>query len=182
MKKTRLPNNITEFCWPSLGVLVFLTILGILNIWAALGFTQISPLSSESAKHLSKAYQMFWQINCHWPWPDILNTITYPPCFYLNTVCWFQLFKHQSEALALLSVTPYLIISAWSTYSLIKKATKPTNNTFLSFVGAFTCLALLSSSLLVEGYLIEYALMAWLSVSFCLFTTICEKKLSLGHF
>lgn len=181
MKKTRLPNNITEFCWPSLRLLILLATLGILNIWAALGFTQISPLSSESAKHLSKAYQMFWQINCHWPWPDILNTITYPPCFYLNTVCWFQLFKHQSEALALLSVTPYLIISAWSTYSLIKKATKPTNNTFLSFVGAFTCLALLSSSLLVEGYLIEYALMAWLSVSFCLFTTICEKKLSLGQ-
>lgn len=149
-------------------------------MWAALGFTQISPLSSESAKHLSKAYQMFWQINCHWPWPDILNTITYPPCFYLNTVCWFQLFQHKSEALALLSVTPYLIISAWSVYGLIKISTKQAKNIFLPFVGAFTCLALLSSSLIIEGYLIEYALTAWLSASFYLFTSTSVRKLSLG--
>lgn len=149
-------------------------------MWAALGFTQVSPLSSESAKHLSKAYQMFWQINCHWPWPDILNTITYPPCFYLNTVCWFQLFHHKSEALALLSVMPYLIISAWSVYGLIKISTKQAKNIFLPFIGAFTCLALLSSSLIIEGYLIEYALTAWLSASFYLFTSASGRQLSLG--
>ena len=151
MKKTLWLDIIRKFLQHNLGVPLLLAMLGTLNMWAALGFTQVSPLSSESAKHLSKAYQMFWQINCHWPWPDILNTITYPPCFYLNTVCWFQLFHHKSEALALISVMPYLIISAWSVYGLIKISTKQAKNIFLPFIGALPCLALLSSSLIIEG-------------------------------
>lgn len=178
LKKTWLPDNISEFLRHSLWPSALIACLGLLNFWAALGFTQTSPLSSESAKHLSKAYQMAWQIDHLWPWSDILNTITYPPCFYLNTAYWFQIFQNKSEALALLSVVPYLIISAWSVHGLIKNAIERSQNFFLPFVGSLTCLALLSSSLLTEGYLIEYALTAWLSASFYLFTSISGRKIS----
>lgn len=181
LKKNWLTDNTKNFLQQDIVLLLFLAFLGFVNLWVALGFTQISALSSESAKHLSKAYQMVWQIDCHWPWPDILNTITYPPCFYLNTAFWFKIFHHKSEALALLSIVPYLIISAWSVYGLIKDSDKQNKSIFLPLVGALTCLALLSSSLLIEGYLIEYALTAWLSAAFYFLTKISNPKLSLGQ-
>ncbi|MGM9992653.1 MAG: hypothetical protein ACI376_07415 [Candidatus Bruticola sp.] len=117
---------------------------------------------------------MNWQIIHCIPWSSILNTITYPPCFYLQTACWFQFWHQQSESVALFSLLPFLLISAVSVYFLIKEGSEQLldgkSSEAVNFCGALTCLALMTSSLLVEGYLIEYALTAWVSAAFCLLT------------
>ncbi|MGM9998827.1 MAG: hypothetical protein ACI38Q_05485 [Candidatus Bruticola sp.] len=174
MNKVFLRNKLKLFICSGQLPIILLILLGFVSLWGALGWAQLSPLSSESAKHLSKAYQMNWQIASHCPWSSILNTITYPPCFYLQTVCWFKIWQQQSEAVAIFSVIPFLLISATAVYNMISEGAEQLNygqkSAAASFCGALTCLAMMTSSLLIEGYLIEYALTAWVSAAFCLLT------------
>ncbi|MBQ7502815.1 hypothetical protein IJT93_08935 [bacterium] len=144
-----------------------LALICLFNTWLALGFLDNSTLISENAKHIHYVCDMFAKIENGASLSEILRTPTYPPVFYINTALWFKLFNTQNEYIAILSIAPFFIISACSVYAIAKE--------YISSAAAFGCaltlLSLLTTSLLLDGYYIDYSLTAWIPLSFYFLTT-----------
>ncbi|MBQ7502816.1 hypothetical protein IJT93_08940 [bacterium] len=158
-----------KICSSSVFPLFLLALAAAAGVYAALALDPYSALYSENTKHLLKAYEMLDKLNYGLPWSEILNTVTYPPCFYLNTVLYFKLFQCHNEFTANFSVLTYIIISVWSVYSLIREQSLPA-----ALTASLISVNLFAASLVQEGYLIEYSLTAWVAAVFAL-TLSCAK-------
>lgn len=155
-----------------------LTLLCFLNAWLALGFLDNSTLISENAKHIHYVCDMLAKIQGGAPLSEIIRTPTYPPVFYLNTALWFMLFGDQNEFLAILSITPFFLIAVCSIYALSREYL----NAPAAFGCALTLLSLLTTSLLLDGYFIDYSLTAWIALSFYLLTSKSRPSFTIRYF
>ena len=145
-----------KICQNSAFQYLALALTAAVSLFAALALSPYSTLYSENTKHLLKAYEMLDKLNFGLPWTEILNTVTYPPCFYLNTLVYFKLFQAHNEFTADFSVLTFIIITVWSVFALLRE-----RSSLLAWTASLICLNLFAASLVREGYLIEYALTAW---------------------
>lgn len=146
-----------------------LALTAAVSLFAALALSPYSTLYSENTKHLLKAYEMLDKLNFGLPWTEILNTVTYPPCFYFNTLVYFKIFQAHNEFTADFSVLTFIVITVWSVFALLKE-----RGSLPAAAASLICLNLFSASLVREGYLIEYALTAWAAAALAL-TLACPK-------
>ncbi len=153
------PNNDKErLLYAAVALALFTTI----NFWLWLCCRDYTALASENAKHIAKAYEMYaTAIEAH-KWGKALNTITYPPLFYLPTALLFWLSGIKTEAMALISLWPYILLSALATYGIARQIELPPPE---SLTAAFLTLVYLSISLQQDGYLIEYAILAQVTIA-----------------
>ncbi len=155
-----LPTNNKErrLLYAAVALVLFTT----LNFWLWLCCRDYTALASENAKHVVKAYEMYATAIEQHKWGQALNTITYPPLFYLPTTLLFWLSGIQTEAMALISLWPYLLLSAWATYGIARQIELSPPE---SLTAAFLTLTYLSVSLQQDGYLIEYAILAQVTIA-----------------
>lgn len=145
--------------------MVFLMGIISLNLWLYLGFADYSSIATENAKHLLKAFEISASIEQGVPLNKALNTITYPPLFYLPASLLFLACSARTETLAVLSLLPYILLTMASTYFIARMVTDET----ASFIAAFVTGALMSVSLRWDGFIIEYALTAFVMLALWLF-------------
>lgn len=136
-----------------------------LNLWLYLGFADYSSIATENAKHLLKAYEISQRIEQGVPLNKALNTITYPPLFYIPAAMLFIACSARTESLAVLSILPFILLTMGSTYLIARMAADKIS----SVTAAFAAASLMSVSLRWEGYIIEYALTAFVMLSLWLF-------------
>lgn len=135
------------------------------NVWLWLGAKDYSTIASENAKHLAKAYEIYLGLNQPGSILALLNTFTYPPLFYLSSVALFALAGGCNESLAILSTLPYFAITMASLYKLCRFAA----GRYESLYAALMIGALMTNSIQIDGYIIEYGLLAWVTLSIYLF-------------
>ncbi|MBQ7568630.1 hypothetical protein IJT17_07500 [bacterium] len=152
--------------WIQNNALILTLIILSINFWLWLCCRDYSALASESAKHLVKTYEMHFAFLNGTSWAKALNTITYPPLFYVPAVILYAITGIHSETLALASIWPFVLITAIAVFGIAKQLHLPQAE---AITASILTAAALTVSLQEDGYIIEYAILSQTTLALYLF-------------